>query len=115
MMKKEYRFAIAWTFVILILLSLPSRGISEGFFSILHLDKIVHFSLFGVFAYLWGKATEKKSKYALHIIFLAGSGYGILMEFVQTLPFIARTFDYFDMIANSAGCALIYLFCSKKI
>jgi len=112
-LKVYHWYAIAWSFLILILLCIPSRGMSDQFFSFLHLDKIVHFSLFGIFSYLWRNVALKSghsNNFYAHFIFLAGSLYGIVLEFVQTLPFIARSFDYLDMVANSIGCGLIYVF-----
>jgi VanZ family protein len=111
------RLAIGWSLVIFLLLCIPGDEMSKGFFLFPHIDKLVHFTLFAFFAFLWGAAKPfhlKQKEYSSTLIFLSGTIYGIALEFVQQLPFISRSFDYYDMIANSAGSCLIYIYRIKN-
>ena len=110
---KDRRLALGWSLLIFLLLCIPSDGMNENLFVLPHLDKLVHFSLFTIFSFLWGEAIPLKKdrkRYSSYLIFITGTLYGVALEFVQQLPFISRTFDYYDMIANSCGCSFIYLF-----
>ena len=110
---KDRRLALGWSLLIFLLLCIPSNGMNENLFILPHLDKLVHFSLFAVFSFLWGEAKQPnkdRERYSSNLIFITGTLYGIALELMQQLPFISRTFDYYDMIANSCGCSAIYLF-----
>jgi hypothetical protein len=121
MFRRKYlidrRWAVCWSLLIFLLLCIPSSGMNKGLFLIPHTDKLVHFSFFAIYAFLWGEARPfhiKQKKYSSTLIFLSGTIYGIALEFMQQLPFISRSFDYYDMIANSCGCSLIYFFRIKS-
>jgi VanZ family protein len=43
------------------------------------------------------------------------AGYGALIELMQKFIFTDRSYDYFDMIANTLGCLIVYFVVSKKI
>jgi hypothetical protein len=113
----DRRLAISWSLVIFLLLCIPGDEMSKGFFFFPHIDKFVHFTLFALYAFLWGKAKPfdtKQKNFPSILIFLSGVAYGIALEFIQLLPFISRSFDYYDMIANSCGCSMIYFFRLKS-
>jgi VanZ family protein len=113
----DRRLAISWSLVIFILLCIPGDEMSKGFLFLPHIDKLVHFALFAFFAFLWGEAKpfhNNQKKYSSSLIFISGTVYGIGLEFLQQLPFISRSFDYYDMIANSIGSSLIYFFRTKS-
>jgi len=109
----DRRLAFGWSLLIFLLLCIPSSGMNENLFILPHLDKLVHFFLFAIFSFLWGVVrlpNKDKEQYSSNLIFITGILYGVALEFIQQLPFISRTFDYYDMIANSCGCSIIYLF-----
>jgi len=113
----DRRLAIGWSLFIFILLCIPGDDMSKGFFYFPHIDKLVHFTLFALFAFLWGEAKPthvNQKKFSSILIFLSGTIYGIVLEFLQLLPFISRSFDYYDMIANSCGSCMIYFFRIKS-
>jgi glycopeptide antibiotics resistance protein len=114
---KHKHLAVGWTLLILLLICIPARSVTEKLFLIPYIDKLIHLFLFGVFAFLWGKVSQKRhgrKTYSSHLIFIAGTLYSVFLELLQQLPFIGRTFDYYDMLANSAGACLIYVYRIKS-
>jgi VanZ family protein len=110
-------YAVLWTVLIFILLCIPSSGFSKGNLVIIpHADKVVHFFLFCLFSFFWKKTLKQEKIPLLSLwIFSAGTLYGILLEFLQQLPFIQREFDMYDMLANSIGAATVFVFSFLKI
>jgi|SRR5687768_7630467 VanZ family protein len=77
----------------------------------IHFDKIAHIGLFSVLVFLWilpprSRITDKKKTNSMYLwIATAFVAYGIAIEFIQ-LNFVAhRSFDFFDIVANTVGCA----------
>lgn len=62
-------------------------------------DKIVHFLLFFCFTWLWFKAYQPK----LFFLFLFPFLTGVLIETLQFLMHEGRTFDLWDILANTIG------------
>ena len=62
-------------------------------------DKVVHFSLFFIFTKILYFAFNPKNLYLFFIPFLTG----ILIEILQYLMGFGRSFDPFDIIANTMG------------
>ena len=110
-------YAVLWTVLIFILLCIPSTGFSKGTWVIIPFaDKAVHFFLFCLFSFFWKKTLNQEKIPLLSLwIFSAGTLYGILLEFLQQLPFIQREFDLYDMLANSIGAATVFVFSVLKI
>lgn len=74
-------------------------------------DKFGHLFMYGLLAgcLLWGiqKAKNRSaSRGEQACIFGIASGYGALMEWVQSAFFPGRFFEYADMLANAAGAML---------
>jgi len=114
---KHKHLAVGWTLLILLLICIPARSVTEKFSLIPYIDKLIHFILFGIFAILWGKVSLKEHDnkyYSSHLIFIAGTLYSVILELLQQLPFIDRTFDYYDILANTAGACLIYVYRIKS-
>src|ERR1700726_2345806 len=83
-------FAIGWSILIFILLSLPGSMIpNESTFVIPNFDKVVHIGLFGGFVLLWSlyfsakRLASKRLLRLFFIIFIIAVIYGIGMEYVQ--------------------------------
>ena len=106
--------AIAWTAFIFLLLTMPSAGIPDtGLLRIPYVDKIAHIILFGGFVIFWSyglsHGRNQESMYKLfRNLFLISVGYGILMEFVQSI-FTKRAFEVMDMIADAAGACIAWI------
>ncbi len=93
-----------WTFLILVLCTLPGKKLPEGP-PISHFDKLVHIGLFIVWTLLWCLARPRHR----YLIIAAGIMYGIFLEYYQQwLPF-DRSFDWWDALADAAGVAAGYL------
>jgi VanZ family protein len=108
-------FAIGWSILIFILLSLPGSMIpNESTFVIPNFDKLVHIGLFGGFVLLWSLYFSAKglpSKKLLRLfffIFIIAVIYGISMEYVQKYFIPLRYYDDADIIADMIGAGLAY-------
>lgn len=77
-------------------------------------DKIFHFLAYGILTYLWASTINryfKLSKFkAIIIVFLACTGFGIIIEVLQKVLTNSRHFDYYDIAANISGVILVSLF-----
>ncbi|MBN8855921.1 MAG: VanZ family protein [Sphingobacteriales bacterium] len=107
--------AIGWTFMVILLLSLPGSMLpNESHFSIPQFDKFVHITLFGGFVLLWNfylstrPLSTKKLLRWFFFIFMVGNALGIGMEFVQKYWIPFRDFDTVDIIADMIGAGVGY-------
>lgn len=116
---------IGWTIITIVLLCLPGSSIpGEGFvFNIPNLDKIVHVILFGGIVLFWGAhyafRPERPQGWQKLVILLAilSTGLGIVLEYVQFYFIPLRSFDIYDIVADTSGALaamLLVLFLSPK-
>lgn len=107
---------IAWFFIILYLLTIPGKQLPQAdWMDSLHIDKLVHISLFCMLTLLffWGIVSTKPGIYNRSLLFLIaalGLAYGIAMEFVQKYWIPNRSFDIWDIVADGAGSFVPLLF-----
>jgi VanZ family protein len=100
---------LGWTAFTIILLCLPGSAIpSEGVFATEGIDKVVHFILFGGIVLLWGfnryfSRSTIKWRNIIVLLTLISVGLGIGLEFLQLYCIPNRSFDGYDIIADSAG------------
>ena len=114
----------AWTIVTIILLCLPGSAIpSAGVFATEGIDKVVHTILFGGIVLLCGfnlyYRRNEKQKWRQIIVGLTlfSVGLGIGLEFLQRDYIPNRSFDEYDILADSTGAiiaALYHLFVKVK-
>ncbi len=98
----RYRYALAWGLFILALCTVPGRSIPDS--EIASLDKLVHFGVFFVLAWLW--MPPSAGKWASAQVSLGGTMYAAFTELYQGwLPW-ERTPDPFDFLANVVGLLL---------
>lgn len=91
--------AVAWTLVIVALCSLPPSEIPAP--DVVGVDKLAHFAVFAVFAWLWLRASNSES--AVRNVLIAGFLLAMLTEMYQgVLPF-ERDPSMLDAVANLAG------------
>ena len=89
---------VAWLGIVLLLyLSLtpepPNTQLEHG-------DKLGHMLAYGVLTYFWAQVlTARRQRLALALSFIV---LGVILEYIQGWTGW-RTFDYYDMLANSAG------------
>lgn len=108
-----------WALLILILCGMPGKDIPHiSFLELLSFDKFVHASIFFVFILLTVRGFVLQTRYvklsnsAKPIAFAICVAYGILMEVMQGTVFIDRSADVYDVIANSFGCTMGWIFYS---
>ena len=108
--KLNLLYAVLWGIFILVLLTMPMKEFETH--EVTYYDKVVHFVLFGVFAFLLFRyilaETNKGFLSALKYAFLISSLYAFSLEIVQSyVP--GRTVDEFDLLLGIAGAALAVL------
>jgi len=98
---------LLWTAIIFYLLSMDTNDVGDiGLLEIYGIDKLIHFVLFAILAYLWAtyflsKETIRANQIVMIIIILA-STYGMGMEYYQKYC-TSRSFSYWDGIADALG------------
>lgn len=119
--RKLFRYTgvpLVWTILIIFLLCLPGSSIpDDGIGDVIpHIDKVVHFILFGTFVFLWGGyyslKPEKKAIWPrlVLIVTVLSCILGIALEYVQLYCIPDRSFDGYDIVADSAGAFAAALF-----
>jgi len=104
--------AVVALIVITFLFCLPGNEFPRiNFFNSIHFDKLVHVGLFSILVFLWilppqSRVSDKQKINKLHVwIALTFVCYGVFIEIIQ-LNFVPnRSFDLFDILANTVGCA----------
>ena len=100
--KLNLSFAVGWFVFTTILLCVPGKKLPK--ISWIHLipqyDKIIHICLFGILSFLCCKSSKLKFFW---LIALLCSVYGIIMEFVQDNWIPNRSFDNWDIVADTVG------------
>jgi VanZ family protein len=102
-----------------ILFFLPGSALPKenNLFSLLHIDKLVHISLFAIFIFLIKSSFNTPFKYYnLIILFITGL-YGYTVEIIQREWIPGRSFDLYDLLADIIGAItgmLIWQWMAKK-
>ena len=112
-MIKKFIPAVIWFIISLILLCLPGSTIPKyPWLNAIYADKWVHIFLFGMLCFLFCYPVRvsslniyNKKKWFLYIL-LNGIAYGTIMEFVQKYWIPNRSFEIWDIVADSCGCLL---------
>jgi hypothetical protein len=99
-LSRNKSIAIFWTLLILLACSWPGKSIPDA--PVVGFDKLVHAGLFGGFTVLWLLIYPQKSV----TVILAGIAYGVGIEFYQEIMPLDRTFDLFDIVADTIGVFL---------
>jgi VanZ family protein len=106
-----------WTIFILILMAIPGNMLPrEEKTFIPNLDKLVHATLFGSFVFLWSiyyatrkdKNNHSNSRFVL--ILIIACLYGVATELMQKYLIPNRDYDIYDIMADSIGAVLGFLF-----
>jgi VanZ family protein len=96
-MDRSKLLAVLWTFIMIMLLSIPASEIpSVGFQGI---DKVVHFSIFFVMAILWLRAFPDR----LAVVIVGVLVFAMMSELYQGMLPIGRQPSVGDVVANSVG------------
>jgi len=106
-----------WTLFILILMAIPGNMLPrEETTFIPNLDKLVHATLFGSFVFLWSiyyatrKEKNNNSYSRFVLILIIACLYGVATELMQKYLIPNRDYDIFDILADSIGAVLGFLF-----
>lgn len=112
-----------WTLVVFVLLVAPASLFSSGqkpLIPFLHTDKIIHFVMFGFFAfflyfYLLQKGFEQGRKLIL-VCLLSAAAYGLAGEVLQllTASLLGRSFSWWDFVADTLG-AIVATFVAHSL
>jgi uncharacterized membrane protein len=114
---------IAWFFLILVLISLPGSDIPpvETWLNDIYFDKWVHAGLFGMLVFLFIYPIYKKMVLPLQVkrnwaikIAIAAVIWGLTTEYIQKFFIPDRSFDLYDLAADSAGILVAYNWCRIK-
>jgi hypothetical protein len=115
----RFRFAIVWALVILFACGAqPSTFAELRLEDLFGYDKPIHAFLFGFQAWLLIQAslkTARNTRLLITISCLMSASYGVFIELLQKWVFTGRSYDYFDMLANSIGCLIVYFIALKKL
>lgn len=113
---KSYRLSLLWALFILCVCGMNGSYIPEIHFTdIIQPDSLAHITLFGVQTWLIANEnkrnmTDNKGLWQLIVpAFVISAVYGVIIEILQAIVFINRSYDYMDMAANTLGCALASL------
>jgi glycopeptide antibiotics resistance protein len=107
-----------WSLVILFLSLYPFKVKEDSIQLWQHTDKIVHFLMYALLTFFVLLNVKPKNWLVKEsfIVVLSCILYGIVIEVIQEAMKLGRSFDFFDILANSAGvfCALTGYFILKK-
>lgn len=117
-----YLPAMGWVVLILFLCTMPGSTIPKiSILDKLHIDKVVHFILFGgtvlLLAYGYFKQNGSLSGLGLLSIVIVVTLYGLAIEYIQKYLVVNRSFDMMDVLADGAGAAagaLIFRWIGKR-
>lgn len=114
----RYKYALLWALFILIACGAPGAAFEQlQLKDLFSYDKPIHAILFGTQAWLIIRAQKTPGNF-IQVITIAcalSAAYGILIEILQKFYFEGRSYDYFDMIANTLGCIVVWVwFYSKR-
>jgi VanZ family protein len=70
-----------------------------------HLDKVIHFTMFAGFGFLWTRAARSPMRSRAARVLTAAIALAVGTELAQGLPQIARDPDVFDALADTVGAA----------
>lgn len=103
--------ALLWT--ILIFYFCLEEAPSVPKFTFQYKDKVVHFIFYFVFVYFWTKGLKNKTINYISIILFLAITIGITIEFLQDNFTQNRTFDWYDILANSLGAIASFIYVKK--
>lgn len=110
-LKNNYWLPTLWTALMCVLFFAPSSDMPKDP-GLPGIDKVVHFALFFGFVFLWQVSRQARG---LQIVLLA-IGFGIGVEYMQEWMAIGRSFDLYDIVADSVGavCGAIAVWQIRK-
>ncbi len=120
-LKSSFLPAISWFIIVTVLLCLPGTEFPKiSWLNKIFFDKWVHIGLFMTMVIFWCRAfTDKKTlnkslKKTFIAIMIMSITYGIIMEIIQHYFIPFRSFEAGDILADSTGSLVGYLFSFRR-
>lgn len=115
--------AIFWWLFVLVLICTPGKDLPRlgSWTEIISLDKIIHVLVFGAMAlfFMMPFAQRISSAQAKKNLFLklaiATALWGLTTEFIQRFWIPGRSFDLYDVVADSIGAFTAYFYAKKYL
>jgi VanZ like family len=113
--------AVLWWAFVLVLMCTPGKDLPKlgSWTELISLDKIIHIIIFSFMAYFFmrpmalrGQSEDAKKQTFLKIA-IAIALWGLCTEFIQRFWVEGRSFDLWDVVADSIGAFAAFLYCKK--
>ena len=101
MTSRRRLLALGWTLAIIVALSIPGESLPDV--PVLGFDKLVHVSIFAVFAWLWMDALDAPLRVRTWGVLAGGLLFAALSEVYQGALIPGRIGDVYDVAANVLG------------
>ncbi len=105
--------SILWAVFILILSLVSNKSLPEvSLWEWVSMDKLAHVFMYGLLVFLLTTGLKRQYSnewlrfYAKSVAFWLGMFYGLLLEIMQLIISLDRSFELADIMANSVGCVL---------
>jgi len=105
--------AIIWFLIMIYLLLFPSKDLPKVP-TFPNMDKLIHFTLYFIFTFLSLFASSIKKGRNIPWIIVLIFAICVATEFLQKIMPYGRSFDPYDMFANSCGIIVGFLFFNYK-
>lgn len=114
MRKKHFKIAFyVWTVILFTLTSIPK--LQSPLNDSLNIDKLAHFTVYLIFAYLFMKMFER-SQYIQKLKLLSVLAVIIpVFDELHQIPIPGRTFSYFDILADFLGFLTVIIYFKIKL
>ena len=95
---------LGWFLMMNVLFFLPGSALPEAsWFSKVYLDKWFHIGLFGGLLFLWRSSFDWEAPYYNRLLVGCAILYGFLIEVIQYQWIPNRSFDLYDVVADTLG------------
>ena len=99
--------AIAWLIIMCVLFFLPGSDLPQAnWLDAIYFDKWVHIGLFAVLIFLWRSSFDLDFNHYNWVLLLSAILYGLSVEFIQKYWVPNRSFDLYDLLADTTGSVL---------
>ena len=109
MVNRKFRWIppVFWGLLITVLSIIPGGPGNLNFLGIPYFDKVGHFGMYAVWAFLIFNACAGNPGWSLRKAFwwtlMLGACVGVGLEFLQNMMALGRQFEIWDMVANACG------------
>jgi VanZ family protein len=98
---------VAWFIIMCVLFFLPGSDLPQAnWMDAIYVDKLVHIGLFAILTFLCRSSFDLDLNHYNWMLLLTAIFYGLAVEFIQKYCIPNRSFDLFDLLADTAGSIL---------